>query len=76
MKKMKSHLLLALLFITSHLVLAHPGHDETSPHAHDPNSVMHYLTSPIHVAGIVLVLGGVVALAYRWQTRKHRRPTR
>jgi hypothetical protein len=74
MKKMKTALLAALLWLAGLPLLAHPGHDETTPHAQDPNSLMHYLTSPVHIAGIVLgvvvVVGAVLAL--RAQGRKRR----
>jgi hypothetical protein len=76
MKKTTTALLAALLWLASLPLLAHPGHDETNPHAQDPHSLMHYLTSPVHIAGIVLgivvVVGAVLLL--RAQGRKNRRP--
>ena len=64
---MRKLTLLALLAASGPL-WAHPGHGQ---HGHHGFSLLHYLTEPEHVAGLVLlvaVIGGVAG--WLWQRRR------
>ncbi len=65
---MRKPLLLTLLAGLSGQALAHPGHGH---HGHDGFSLIHYLTEPAHVAGIVLVVAIIGSLAgWLWRRNK------
>lgn len=59
---------LLTLALASGPVLAHPGH---GLHGHNGFSLLHYLTEPDHVAGIVLVVAIIGGIA-GWLWRRNR----
>lgn len=63
MKNVRTLLLsLIVMMSTTLVVYAHPGHGH---HQQEPNGLMHYLTSPMHLISILLIMGLAIYVAYK-----------
>ncbi|MEK6479956.1 hypothetical protein WJR50_20605 [Catalinimonas sp. 4WD22] len=63
MKNVRTLLLsLTLMMSSTFVAFAHPGHGH---HQQEPNGLMHYLTSPIHLISILLIIGLAFYVAYK-----------
>jgi hypothetical protein len=58
---------LSLMLLSGSAVLAHPGHGTS-----DGFSLYHYLTSPLHVIFILLLVAGLVFIKYRRSVKQKR----
>jgi hypothetical protein len=62
MKNVRTLLSLFMILFMSAAAIAHPGHGH---HQQEPMGLMHYLSSPIHVISLLLIISLVVFMAYR-----------
>ncbi len=62
MKNLSTLLSLFMILFISVSAFAHPGHGH---HQDTPQSLMHYLTSPLHLVSILVVLALTVYVSYR-----------
>lgn len=62
MKNVRTLLSLIFVMITTVSTYAHPGHGH---HQEAPTGVMHYLTSPVHMLSLLVVISLVLYLAYQ-----------
>jgi hydrogenase/urease accessory protein HupE len=62
MKNVRALLSLIVMMLLTASAYAHPGHGH---HLDAPQGLMHYLTSPVHLVSILVVLSLVVYVSYR-----------
>lgn len=62
MKNVRALLSLIVMMLLTASAYAHPGHGH---HQEVPQGLMHYLTSPVHLISILVVLSLVVYVSYR-----------
>jgi len=62
MKNARAFLSLTMFLFMSIAAFAHPGHGH---HQDDPQGLMHYLTSPVHMISLIAVVGLALYVAYR-----------
>lgn len=62
MKNVNALLSLIMVFVTTVSAFAHPGHGH---HQAEPMGLMHYLSSPIHMIMLLVVVALIAYLAYR-----------
>jgi hypothetical protein len=65
MNQVKKVLLAIGLFLTSGVVLAHPGHGTFTG-----NEVVHYLTSPVHIGVALAVVVLAIVLFLKRQSKR------
>lgn len=62
MKNLQRLLSFIMVMFMTLSAYAHPGHGH---HQEAPQGLMHYLTSPVHLISLLLVVGLAVYVAYR-----------
>lgn len=62
MKNVRALLSLVMILFMSASAFAHPGHGH---HLEEPMGLMHYLSSPLHVISLLVVISLVFYIAYR-----------
>lgn len=62
MKNVRALLSLVMILFMSVSAFAHPGHGH---HLEEPMGLMHYLSSPLHMISLLVVISLVFYIAYR-----------